>query len=364
MSSPPKLELNRLSLKAGQVLNNRYRVLEYCNDGTFSNVYVCLDLNTQTKVAIKAFVNNEESKDSALKEFKIVKMLNSLDTHQNLFINIYNAFFYHRHACIVYELYGLSLYDVMHMRNDRPLPINAIKTIMYRVIQAVALIHKNGMVHTDIKLENILIPIGFDVEKGFNTTRAFTPAPSGFSSDSSDSHGISCTSYSPENDVALNVKLIDFGCMSSSYKWHHHLITTSHYRAPEVMLGIRWSNECDIWSLGCLLVELALGYIPFDAKDDVEHLFFIQHVISSYPEWMINECTIPKIQKSFYNGIINPSCLSREFIEESYNVKPMADILKFDLELRDLALQMLNPDPFERPNIEKIIEHPFFDSCI
>ena len=56
-------------------------------------------------------------------------------------------------------------------------------------------------------------------------------------------------------------------------------------------MGLRWSYECDIvqiWSFGCLMLELAIECIPFDSRDSVECLFLIQNLINPFPSWMSN----------------------------------------------------------------------------
>ena len=52
------------------------------------------------------------------------------------------------------------------------------------------------------------------------------------------------------------VKLIDFG--SATFDWEHHssVVSTRHYRPPEVILELGWSQPCDVWSIGCIVFEL------------------------------------------------------------------------------------------------------------
>jgi CDC-like kinase len=62
------------------------------------------------------------------------------------------------------------------------------------------------------------------------------------------------------------IKLIDFG--SATFDWEHHstIVSTRHYRAPEVILELGWSQPCDVWSIGCILFELYLGFTLFQVK--------------------------------------------------------------------------------------------------
>ncbi|KAH0794015.1 kinase-like protein [Histomonas meleagridis] len=190
------------------------------------------------------------------------------------------------------------------------------------------------MVHTDLKLENILLKGGLvnregrDIETGRDS---------------------------------MSIRLIDFGSLDSGSAWHYHLVTTRHYRAPEILMGLRWGYECDIWSLGCILVELSLGRICFDARDLIEHLYLIQHMIGPIPKKMWVNCTINELRPFIREGHIRSSSLNRQAYEEARRKPTLRRILDFDSSLSDLALWLLNPDPDERPRTDSILRHPFFN---
>ena len=52
------------------------------------------------------------------------------------------------------------------------------------------------------------------------------------------------------------IKVIDFGSTTHERPDQNYIVSTRHYRAPEVILGLGWSYPCDVWSIGCILVEL------------------------------------------------------------------------------------------------------------
>jgi serine/threonine protein kinase len=57
-------------------------------------------------------------------------------------------------------------------------------------------------------------------------------------------------------------------------------VSTRHYRAPEIILQLGWSFPCDIWSIGCILVEFFTGDALFQTHDNLEHLAMMEAVCS------------------------------------------------------------------------------------
>ena len=83
--------------------------------------------------------------------------------------------------------------------------------------------------------------------------------------------------------VLLNteLRLIDFGSATFQDEYHSSVVSTRHYRAPEIILGLGWSYPCDIWSIGCILVEFFTGDALFQTHDNLEHLAMMEAVIGS-----------------------------------------------------------------------------------
>ena len=55
-------------------------------------------------------------------------------------------------------------------------------------------------------------------------------------------------------------------------------MSTRHYRAPEVILGLGWTYPCDMWSVGCIIVELLTGDALFQTHENLEHLAMMEQV--------------------------------------------------------------------------------------
>lgn len=80
-----------------------------------------------------------------------------------------------------------------------------------------------------------------------------------------------------------DMQLIDFGSATFENEYHSAIVSTRHYRAPEVILNLGWSYPCDIWSIGCVLFELCIGEPLFQTKQDHQHLALMEKMISRFP---------------------------------------------------------------------------------
>lgn len=75
-----------------------------------------------------------------------------------------------------------------------------------------------------------------------------------------------------------DIRLIDFGSATFDDEYHSSVVSTRHYRAPEIILNLGWSFPCDIWSIGCILVEFFTGDALFQTHDNLEHLAMMEAV--------------------------------------------------------------------------------------
>ncbi|KIH69507.1 hypothetical protein ANCDUO_00146 [Ancylostoma duodenale] len=71
-------------------------------------------------------------------------------------IQLVEHFDYHGHCCLVFKLYGLSVFDFQRKYNFRPYHIEDTRHIMYQICYAVKFLHDNKLTHTDLKPENVL----------------------------------------------------------------------------------------------------------------------------------------------------------------------------------------------------------------
>lgn len=80
------------------------------------------------------------------------------------------------------------------------------------------------------------------------------------------------------------IRLIDFGSATFEGEYHSAVVSTRHYRAPEIILGLGWEYPCDVFSLGCILVEFYTGMALFQTHDNLEHLAMMEAVMGKMPD--------------------------------------------------------------------------------
>ena len=127
-------------------------------------------------------------------------------------------------------------------------------------------LHDLNLIHTDLKPENILL--------SDSTYQTFTYNKTIPSSSTVQQR------TSKQRRVLLNtdIRLIDFGSATFDDEYHSTVVSTRHYRAPEIILQLGWSYPCDIWSVGCILVEFYTGDALFQTHDNLEHLAMMEMV--------------------------------------------------------------------------------------
>ena len=96
----------------------------------------------------------------------------------------------------------------------------------------------------------------------------------------------------PENILLKNlespiIKIIDFGSACDERQTVYTYIQSRFYRSPEVLLGLPYSSAIDMWSLGCIVVELFLGLPLFPGSSEYNQVSRIVEMLGNPPNWMI-----------------------------------------------------------------------------
>lgn len=177
--------------------------------GSFAKVYEATHRHLNTKVALKT-MNITEMKDCYMKKnYKRESALLSMLNHPAI-VALYEVIETKNHYCIAVEFGGENLCDFVRVQKRGRLDEFTARTMARQLASAVAHMHEQGVVHRDIKLENILV-----------------------------------------NAETKKVKVADFG-LSTSWDKKSMLMThcgSPEYAAPELHSGAPYGFEVDIWAL-------------------------------------------------------------------------------------------------------------------
>ncbi|CAN6585451.1 unnamed protein product [Malus baccata var. baccata] len=257
----------------GENLTTRYKIQSKMGEGTFGQVLECWDREKREMVAIKIVRGIKKYREAAMIEIEVLQQLGKHDKGGNRCVQLRNWFDYRNHICIVFEKLGPSLYDFLKKNNYRSFPIDLVREIGRQLLECVAFMHDLRLIHTDLKPENILL-VSQDYIKvpDYNKSSSRSPKDS---------------SYFKRVPKSSAIKVIDFGSTTYERQDQTYIVSTRHYRAPEVILGLGWTYPCDVWSIGCILVELCTGEALFQTHENLEHLAMMERVLGSLPQHML-----------------------------------------------------------------------------
>ncbi|MCJ8740646.1 hypothetical protein PDJAM_G00061340 [Pangasius djambal] len=324
----------------GQVLRARYEIVSTLGEGAFGKVVECIDLTKRgIRVALKIIKNQERYREAALIEVEVLKQMNVLDS-ENRFacVRMLDWFDHHGHICIVFELLGLSTYDFLKENDYMPFTVDQIRHMADQIFRAVHFLHLNKLTHTDLKPENILF-VDSDCDIKYNAK-------------------LKRDERTLKN---LNVKVVDFGNATYDHEHHTSVVSTRHYRAPEVVLELGWNQACDVWSLGCILIEYYLGLTLFQTHDSREHLAMMERVLGPIPAHMLQQT---RKQRYVHHGKLDWDEYNSSGRYVRKHCKPLKQYMSSKSseheQLFDLLQKMMEYDVSKRITLEEAIKHPFF----
>lgn len=208
----------------------------------------------------------------------------------------------------------MTLLDLIRERGR--IDVDLAKHILYELCAALARAHARGIMHRDVKPENIMISI--------------------------------------ENDRAT-VTVIDFGMArfaptTDRARWTPHL-TTAWYRPPEVLLGEPYSFNADAWSVGVVAVELITGKCPFSASGEIALIERYVRVLGAPPRGVFPSTWDAWESTSRHSGVTCASEPSRA----AHWTRVLGDPL-----MGDFVDHLLRWDPSQRWNMRDALLHPIF----
>ena len=244
-------------LKENDVLRNQYKLIKKVGKGHFSKVWEAFDERNNINVAIKILKGKKKYEEMFEYEADALKIIKNNYTEGLPIVKFINHFIHIGHICIVFELLPYSLSDLID-NGENGLSFDIVKKITKQILEGVKFLHSHGIIHTDIKPDNILL----------------TKKPEDIHS--IDDYSIKICDF---NTIRLTSEKLDDG----------DCIQTREYMALESLLNSRYKSNVDLWSIGCVCYELYTGDYLFDphyaidntdddSNDENEHLLNGEHL--------------------------------------------------------------------------------------
>ncbi|XP_072704814.1 homeodomain-interacting protein kinase 4 [Ciconia boyciana] len=217
-----------------------YDMVATVGKGTFGEVTQGWRRSTGEMVAIKILKNEGHHGRVAKNELRLLQALREVDTEESHVVRFLESFDDGACTYLVFELLEQNLFDFQKQNDFLPLPVRHIRTITAQVLAALVKLKELSIIHADLKPENIML-----------VDHARYP---------------------------FRIKLIDFGSASIFTEVRHikePYIQSRFYRAPEILLGLPFCEKVDIWSLGCVVAELHLGWPLYPGVNEYDQVRYI-----------------------------------------------------------------------------------------
>ncbi|KAE8712351.1 Mitogen-activated protein kinase 6 [Hibiscus syriacus] len=275
---------------------------------------VCSALNSETneQVALKKIANAFDNRIDAKRTLREIKLLRHMD-HENVSNCIKDIIPPPKRECfnavyIVYELMDTDLHQII--RSNQALSEEHCQYFLYQILRGLKYIHSANVLHRDLKPSNLLLNANCDL------------------------------------------KICDFGLarVNCESDFMTEYVVTRWYRAPELLLNSSdYTAAIDVWSVGCIFMELLDRRPLFSGRDHVHQLRLLIELIGTPSEselGCLNENARRYIKQL-------PLYRRQSFTEKFPTIHPLAI---------DLVEKMLTFDPRQRITVEDALGHPYLSS--
>lgn len=296
--------------------SNKWKPLERMGEGTYGVVYKAQSADGQMVALKKIRITDVEEgiSTTTVREIALLQTLN----HRNV-VKLLDVVWQDHKVYIVFELVDQDLKVLLDHRIKDHLRMtpDEVWGITGQLLQGLAYCHSRGVMHRDIKPQNILI-----------------------------------------GDNCSVVRLCDFGLARSfncPMRAYTHQVVTLWYRAPEILLGIDvYLPVIDVWAVGCIMAELCNMRPLTDGDSEIDQLFKIFRVTGTPTEstWpgisalRDFQSVFPLWRPADLAGIIKP------LDGEAPSMRAHA---------LDLLRSLLALDPGQRSQAKRALRHPYFN---
>lgn len=234
------------------VIADRYEVVSHIGQGGMADVFLAVDTILNRQVAIKILRADLSTDTVSILRFEREAQAAAALAHPNI-VEIYDVGDYKGHHYIVMEyVSGKTLKQVIRSRG--PLVNEEAVDIMKQLCSAVSEAHARGIIHRDIKPQNVILK------------------------------------------ADGSVKILDFGIATAKGSMQltqaNNVMGSVHYLAPELAKGEQASPQSDIYALGIVLYEMLAGDVPFKADQAVQ--IALKHMREPMPDVRMINAAVPQ----------------------------------------------------------------------
>lgn len=307
---PPEPEVDGITRPSSPTTSPKelYAIVSQVGEGTFGKVYKARNTITNVHVALKRIRMESEKDGFPVTAMREIKLLQSL-RHQNV-VRLFEMMVSNGSVFMVFEYMDHDLTGVLSQTQFAFSEAN-LKSLCSQMLAGLAYLHHKGVIHRDIKGSNILI----------------------------NNRG--------------ELKLADFGLARFYQKRRRsdytNRVITLWYRPPELLFGATvYGPEVDMWSAGCIMLELFTKKPVFQGNDEIHQLEVIYRVFGTPTPERWQEIT----ELPWYE-LVKPKEVILNHFRELFRrwLSPAA---------LDLAEQLLTYDPSKRVTAIQALEAPYF----
>lgn len=295
-----------------------FEMMEKLGEGTYGQVYKAMHKPTQQVYALKRIkiVYEEEGVPStAIREISLLKECD----HPNV-IRLHNVFSLETELVLVFDCLDMDLRGYLKkfgaMRNGQML-----RSAAHQCIRGVDFCHGHRILHRDLKPQNVLV------------------------------------------DVASHkFKLADFGLARTftvPLRPYTHEVVTLWYRAPEILLGMaKYASPMDIWSLGCIVSEMASSHALFPGDSEIDMIFKIFRLLGTPDEGVWPGVTELKDFKPTFPKWADTHLVDIQRADATHKDGHGPVLGESGVDLLRMCLRY---HPVTRQSARRLLQHAFFD---
>ncbi|CAG8535246.1 17872_t:CDS:2 [Cetraspora pellucida] len=229
--------------------NSTYSInANHQGEGSFCQAVCAEDLYYLERRLVAIKIMAPKFNAIGIQECKTLRYLNKHDNNDNTHIvKLINTFMVGKHFCLVVDYYQGGTPKLPRIANEE-YRLQVLRKLTCQLLTALMYIRHMGILHADLKLDNII-----------------------------------CTTA-----ATLELRVVDFGNAMSLDEIRNYFETfevqTLAYRAPEVLMGLPFGFEIDMWSFGCIVCELWLGHPLFYSSSKQGMIREIVQLLGPFPD--------------------------------------------------------------------------------